>query len=571
MTDPEAEIARGKETKMKGEKKRWAANMASFASKKFDRIRSGISYLKKQRQEMSVSKLLSLVSTLGKLSWRAYDDPKADGIREDTTTGNRITHVNYGFLNDSVEGVLKIFLNRAEDVADADLIGYSDPCVIFSAGFSHVKSKTIDDERNPVWNSTHYLLVRKPGVVQRENEQLHIRLYDMDTWCAQMLDRSTKPLNVRGNFLGEASVDLAELKKPGLRKHTIYLQKVSKEGDIHETGTTVFFETEFLSFEDACKERNKSEGAAAWNEKMETDRVEGWPRYRANVNCCNNFHPVSFINCKDSETQVWVHANAKKKVVSIAFRGTEVNKLKDLITDFSIFRRKVEWPKNCMLTMNPKLKKGIRVHSGFKAAYESVWESLMTVVNSITNWSADWTIYVTGHSLGGAIATLCAFEYANRKNAAGEGPTVVMVNFGAPRVGNNEFSRAYSRTVPISYRVVNGLDIIHKLPFFLKHVKHETMFLQDGAMVIDKHSRFWLEPEETETPEKLDRHGVLDVLTFKGHFQDYYRGLVKKAIDLLNNLSRENTREYRDGFDTFPQSDIEEESSQRAESSTEAN
>ena len=138
------------------------------------------------------------------------------------------------------------------------------------------------------------------------------------------------------------------------------------------------------------------------------------------------------------------------------------------------------------------------------------------------------------------------------------GPSVVMVNFGAPRVGNSEFSHAYSRTVPISYRVVNGLDIIHKLPFFLKHVKHETMFLQDGAMVIDKRSRFWVDTDETETPEKLNRSGVFDVLTFKGHFQDYYRSLVKKAIDLLNGLTNEQTREFRDDFGSYAQSDIDE-------------
>jgi putative lipase involved disintegration of autophagic bodies len=31
--------------------------------------------------------------------------------------------------------------------------------------------------------------------------------------------------------------------------------------------------------------------------------------------------------------------------------------------------------------------------------------------------NADWTVYVTGHSLGGALATLCAIDLAKRKCA----------------------------------------------------------------------------------------------------------------------------------------------------------
>lgn len=72
-------------------------------------------------KEIPVSSILSLVCSLGCLSFRAYNDPKVEGFREFTTTANRIQHLNYAGLNDAVQGVLKINLERARNVLDADV------------------------------------------------------------------------------------------------------------------------------------------------------------------------------------------------------------------------------------------------------------------------------------------------------------------------------------------------------------------------------------------------------------------------------------------------------------------
>ncbi|CAN0306134.1 unnamed protein product, partial [Ectocarpus fasciculatus] len=44
----------------------------------------------------------------------------------------------------------------------------------------------------------------------------------------------------------------------------------------------------------------------------------------------------------------------------------------------------------------------------------------------------DWHVYITGHSLGGALATLAALDHRRRYPEA----KVTMYNFGSPRVGN---------------------------------------------------------------------------------------------------------------------------------------
>lgn len=72
-------------------------------------------------REMSPACILSLVCSLGYLSFRAYNDPTVDGFQEYTQSANRIQHLNYSVLENSVKGVLKIHLKRARNVLDSDV------------------------------------------------------------------------------------------------------------------------------------------------------------------------------------------------------------------------------------------------------------------------------------------------------------------------------------------------------------------------------------------------------------------------------------------------------------------
>jgi nuclear pore complex protein Nup85 len=58
------------------------------------------------------------------------------------------------------------------------------------------------------------------------------------------------------------------------------------------------------------------------------------------------------------------------------------------------------------------------VHSGFLAAYDTVRPRVIALVSALTAGASPddpWVIWVTGHSLGGALATLCAYELAGRR------------------------------------------------------------------------------------------------------------------------------------------------------------
>jgi hypothetical protein len=115
------------------------------------------------------------------------------------------------------------------------------------------------------------------------------------------------------------------------------------------------------------------------------------------------------------------------------------------------------------------------VHAGFSRALTAAWVSvdavLRTALAAAAQVAADapgLSLYVTGHSLGGALATLAACRLAaGQLPAAGASPAVrfgfpATYTFGAPRVGNAAFCAAYLK--PPTYRVVNSLDIVPLVP-----------------------------------------------------------------------------------------------------------
>ena len=60
---------------------------------------------------------------------------------------------------------------------------------------------------------------------------------------------------------------------------------------------------------------------------------------------------------------------------------------------------------------------GEQVHEGFLEAYDSVHQKVLCVVDEVVadDCGEPWWVMVTGHSLGGALATLCAYELTARR------------------------------------------------------------------------------------------------------------------------------------------------------------
>lgn len=212
----------------------------------------------------------------------------------------------------------------------------------------------------------------------------------------------------------------------------------------------------------------------------------------------NSFHHEvhEVVFNKITDTRVLVIDDVTRIIVS--FRGT--NSSTNLRTDLKAFRVKVKriFPSSRATgrifsdagmdevvdaRMNSRDTELARVHRGFAEAYLSVSSGVMTAIRRLYEGQPR-PVFLTGHSLGGALATLCAFDCVWTLNL---GPRDIHVaTYGSPRVGNAAFRRAYDNVVPASWRVSIAADIITKLPKMdYEHVGKKVMITTAGDLFID--------------------------------------------------------------------------------------
>lgn len=156
------------------------------------------------------------------------------------------------------------------------------------------------------------------------------------------------------------------------------------------------------------------------------------------------------------DTQAMLVSNEHACV--LAFRGTEPTDIGDWMTDMDI--RMVED------TMG-------MVHKGFNDALDHVWPEVLEALQ--TPVTAGQKLYVTGHSLGAALATLATSRLPSMWE---------MYNFGSPRVGNDEFVKNFNRYCD-GYRFTNNNDVVPRVPLSLRyaHVGDNYHFTAFGGML----------------------------------------------------------------------------------------
>nr|WP_188540824.1 lipase family protein [Paenibacillus segetis] len=143
--------------------------------------------------------------------------------------------------------------------------------------------------------------------------------------------------------------------------------------------------------------------------------------------------------------------------IIIAFRGT--SSTTNWISNVLASQKRFKYIKVDCLT-----------HRGFTGIYSSARSE---IISRLSTLSSDKTLYVTGHSLGGALATLCAIDIA--ANTTFNSPN--LFTYGSPRVGDPDFANAFKKYICNSYRIANPFDVVpHAPPTIYKLPKREKKF-----------------------------------------------------------------------------------------------
>lgn len=217
------------------------------------------------------------------------------------------------------------------------------------------------------------------------------------------------------------------------------------------------------------------------------------------INMYSDLEHCFFVSHRKTGATCAVYRSLQYKFVVVSFRGTCAPI--DLITDASLIQETWVEGEDAENQSLPK------VHVGFRTSMNSIARRLKELILAIPAPGEkidQYDMFVTGHSLGGALATLFTADIGQYGIDAGRGlpqleesdpwwkavvnsfisvpgsndapsnepprpRSLRLYNFGSPRVGNVPFAELFDALcdegyINQAYRIVNGEDVVARLP-----------------------------------------------------------------------------------------------------------
>lgn len=247
-----------------------------------------------------------------------------------------------------------------------------------------------------------------------------------------------------------------------------------------------------------------------------------------------------FLTHRDTSSEVAIWRRRSERLLVVSFRGT--SDILDVLTDVNFIQTPLEQG-----YQGQKSDDSRRVHSGFFASARAINRRLKELlVDACAGTPGEWQLLITGHSLGGALASLMAPDltgqvdtsrgfkerpdsswwglsgkvkemFASATDSRGavklpEFGTVQMYTFGAPRVGNSAFAEYFNEAFgPAAFRIVNDRDVVPRLPRDSKaggalmdydHVGRAVFIAEDAGEAND-FDGFWVEGSSDEDKNPL--------------------------------------------------------------------
>jgi len=155
----------------------------------------------------------------------------------------------------------------------------------------------------------------------------------------------------------------------------------------------------------------------------------------------SDFNLVNVFN--EENTQAFLASSDKYKMNVLAFRGTEAD-IEDIKTDLKGTTIEID---------------GASIHRGFYNAFNHVKDDIEGALKILN--SNGYPLYITGHSLGGALALLATKFLASDSLGA-------CYTFGSPRVASSTFGDDIKTPI---YRIVNAADLVPRVPpAYVQHI-----------------------------------------------------------------------------------------------------
>ncbi|KAL9810774.1 putative triacylglycerol lipase [Arabidopsis thaliana] len=176
-----------------------------------------------------------------------------------------------------------------------------------------------------------------------------------------------------------------------------------------------------------------------------------------------DFEVIEVIFDVEHCLQAYVGVAKDLNAIIIAFRGTQEHSIQNWVSDLF-------WKQ---LDLNYPDMPDAMVHHGFYSAYHNT-TLRPAVLDAITRvkkvYGANINIIVTGHSMGGAMASFCGLDLVVNEGEE----NVQVMTFGQPRVGNAAFASYYSLLVPNTFRITHDRDMVPHLPPYYYHFPQKT-------------------------------------------------------------------------------------------------
>jgi len=236
------------------------------------------------------------------------------------------------------------------------------------------------------------------------------------------------------------------------------------------------------------------------------------------------FNPAFPYKQLDALRDVELSMGIKDRALYLGFLGSIT--IKDWIQNFKLWKKPYK-----------QMKKLFFVHAGFLEIYKICREEIHTYIAS---HKAEFdSIHISGHSLGGAIGTLCFEDMAYLKETDVISAEITGLVTGSPRVfGFLGISIIRERCKGL-LRLVNNNDIVPRIPFVWMMYSHAVKAIKKGrscflplpSMIYDHDTQAYTHFLDSSRKENADNNWLLP--RAKSIFTKIYIGIISLATTLL--------------------------------------